>query len=57
MKKLCSLMFAVLTLILCFIQYLPAGLCLAWTYSKADNIFAPILVHALNNAIAIGLVR
>jgi membrane protease YdiL (CAAX protease family) len=45
------------TLILCFIQYLPAGLCLAWTYSKADNIFAPILVHALNNAIAIGLVR
>ena len=45
------------TLLLCFIQYLPAGLCLAWTYSKADNIFAPILVHALNNAIAIGLVR
>lgn len=45
------------TLILCFIQYLPAGLCLAWTYTKADNIFAPIVVHALNNAVMIGLVR
>lgn len=45
------------TLILCFIQYLPAGLCLAWTYTKADNIFAPIAVHALNNAVMIGLVR
>ena len=45
------------TLILCFIQYLPAGLCLAWTYSKASNLFAPVLVHAIVNAIAIGLVR
>ena len=45
------------TLILCFIQYLPAGLCLAWTYTKADNLFAPIVVHALNNAVMIGLVR
>ena len=45
------------TLIVCFIQYLPAGLCLAWTYSKASNIFAPVLVHAVVNAIAIGLVR
>ena len=45
------------TLIVCFIQYLPAGLCLAWTYSKASNLFAPVLVHAIVNAIAIGLVR
>ena len=45
------------TLILCFIQYLPAGLCLAWTYTKASNLFAPVLVHAIVNAIAIGLVR
>ena len=44
-------------LVLCFIQYLPAGLCLAWTYTKADNIFAPIVVHALVNAIAIGALR
>ena len=48
---------SVTTLVLCFLQYLPAGLCLAWTYTKADNIFAPIVVHALVNAIAIGAVR
>ena len=48
---------SVTTLVLCFIQYLPAGLCLAWTYTKADNIIAPVLVHSLINAIAIGLVR
>ena len=46
-----------LTLVLCFIQYLPAGLCLAWTYTKADNIFAPTLVHAVVNAVAIGALR
>ena len=45
------------TLVLCFLQYLPAGLCLAWTYTKADNIFAPTLVHAIVNAMAIGALR
>lgn len=45
------------TLVLCFLQYLPAGLCLAWTYTKADNIFAPTLVHAIVNAVAIGALR
>ena len=45
------------TLVLCFRQYLPAGLCLAWTYTKADNIFAPTLVHAIVNAVAIGALR
>ena len=44
-------------LLMAFLQYLPAGLCLAWTYSKADTIFAPILMHAVINAVAIGLVR
>ena len=48
---------SVTTLGLCRIQYLPAGLCLAWTYTKADNIIAPVLVHGIINAIAIGLVR
>ena len=48
---------SVATLALCFLQYLPAGLSLAWTYSKASNIFAPILVHAIVNAFAVGLVR
>ena len=45
------------TLVLCFLQYLPAGLCLAWTYTKADSIFAPTLVHAIVNAVAIGALR
>ena len=44
-------------LLLCFIQYLPAGLCLAWTYTKADNIAAPMVVHAIVNAVAIGALR
>ena len=48
---------SVRTLVLCFLQYLPAGLCLAWTYTKADNIFAPIVVHAIVNAVAIGALR
>ena len=45
------------TLLLCAVQYIPAGICLAWTYQKADNIFAPILVHAMFNAIGIFSVR
>ena len=35
------------------VQYIPAGLCLAWSYAKAGNIFAPILVHATVNYITI----
>ncbi|MBQ9168367.1 MAG: CPBP family intramembrane metalloprotease [Oscillospiraceae bacterium] len=42
-----------LTLVLCFIQYIPAGIWLAWAYEKADSIFAPILIHAAINAIGI----
>ena len=45
------------TLLLCFLQYLPAGLCLAWAYTKADTIFAPILIHTIINAVSIGLVK
>ena len=48
---------SVTTLVVCFLQYLPAGLCLAWTYTKADNIFAPIVVHAFFNAVSIGALR
>lgn len=42
-----------LELALCFLQYAPAGLCLAWSYVKADNIFAPILIHSLVNCYGI----
>ena len=46
-----------LELLLSFLQYLPAGLCLAWTYTKADCIFAPIAMHTVINAVAIAALR
>ena len=42
-----------LELLMAVLQYLPAGLCLAWSYAKADTIFAPMLVHATINFITI----
>lgn len=45
------------TLTLCFIQYIPASLCLAWAYTEADNIFAPILIHMVVNTMGIYAVR
>ena len=46
-----------MNLLLSFLQYLPAGLCLAWAYTKADTIFAPILIHGIINAIGIYTMR
>ena len=40
-----------------FLQYLPAGLSLAWAYTKSDTIFAPIAIHACINLVAIGGLR
>lgn len=40
-------------LVLCFLQYVPAGLALAWSYTKSGTIFAPIAVHAAVNAMAV----
>ncbi len=42
-----------LELVIAVLQYLPAGLCLAWCYIKAETIFAPIAVHAAINYITI----
>ncbi len=39
-------------LALCLLQYLPAGLMLAWVYEKADSIWAPILMHMAINQIS-----
>ncbi len=39
------------------LQYLPAGLCLAWCCTKAETIFAPIAVHAVINYITIYGIR
>ena len=44
-------------LIAAFVQYLPAGLILAWTYRKSGSIFAPILMHIAINAVGIYIVR
>ena len=46
-----------LELLVAFLQYLPAGLCLAWAYTRADTIFAPILLHALVNAMGVWSMR
>ena len=49
--------YSALELLMAFLQYLPAGLCLAWSYVRGDTIFAPILIHAAINYIAIGGLR
>ena len=46
-----------LLLLLCFVQYLPAGLCLAWSYVRGDTIFAPIVIHAAINYVSINALR
>ena len=38
-------------LLLCFLQYLPAGVALAWAYAKAETIWASILMHMVVNLI------
>lgn len=43
--------YAPLQLLLCFVQYLPPSIILAWTYVKADTIWASILIHIVINAI------
>lgn len=45
------------TLLLCFLQYIPAGLCLGWAYAKADSIWPPILIHITVNLIGISAMR
>lgn len=46
-----------LTLCLCFAQYLPAGVFLAWSYVKSDSIWTPILIHMAVNQIGILAMR
>ena len=40
-----------LHIVLAFVQYLPAGLALAWAYRRSGSIFAPMLMHAVINAV------
>ena len=49
--------YSALELLVAIAQYLPAGLCLAWAYTRSDTIFAPILIHAAINYIGISKLR
>ncbi|MBQ9147986.1 MAG: CPBP family intramembrane metalloprotease [Oscillospiraceae bacterium] len=40
-------------LLLCFIQYLPAGLFLCYCYQRSGTILSPILMHTIVNAIGV----
>ena len=44
-------------IVLALVQYLPAGIIFAWAYQRSGSIFAPIMIHAINNLIAISLTR
>lgn len=46
-----------LTLTICFLQYLPAGIALAWAFEASGSIFAPIAIHTLVNLSAIVSMR
>lgn len=45
------------TIVLCFLQYLPAGFALAWCYRRSGSIFASILVHMAVNQMGMLLMR
>lgn len=45
------------TLLLCFVQYVPAGLCLAAAYEVSGSIFAPILIHTAVNTLGMLAMR
>ena len=46
-----------LTLLLCFVQYLPAGFLLAHAYERSGSLLTPILIHTVINAIAMTVLR
>lgn len=42
--------------VLCALQYIPAGIALGWTYEKSGTIWGPIFLHMIINAISMGLI-
>lgn len=46
-----------LALVISFLQYLPAGLCLAASYRLSGSLICPILIHAAINALGMFVVR
>ncbi len=49
--------FDILTLLLCFVQYLPVGFILAGAYEKTDTIITPMLIHIFINLIGTSAAR
>jgi membrane protease YdiL (CAAX protease family) len=45
------------TLLLCYLQYIPAGLCLAAAYDITGCIVTPIVIHAAINAVGLIAMR
>ncbi len=45
------------TLLLCFVQYLPAGICLACLYERSGSLLPSVLVHTAVNAIGMLAMR
>ena len=45
--------YSAMELLIAFLQYVPAGAWLAWSYIKGDTIFVPIVIHAAVNFITI----
>ncbi len=46
-----------LTLLLCFVQYLPAGFVLAFVYEKSGSLLPSVLVHTAVNAVGMLAMR
>lgn len=45
------------TILLCFIQYIPAGVCLAGAYRLSGSLLSPILIHAVVNLMSMLALR
>ena len=45
------------TLLICYLQYLPAGLWLAWSYEKSGTVVVPMVIHGIVNYMGIRSVR
>lgn len=44
-------------LLLCLLEYIPAGLVLGWAYARTNSIWTPILIHTMVNGIAVSVMR
>lgn len=49
--------YGIVQLLLCLVQYIPAGVMLAWAYEESDTIWAPILMHMTINFIGMAQMR